>query len=344
MLANPLLAVCVLVLSLLGPSAGRAATVAGSVEFVEGDVKITRGSADILPKVGETVQEGDTITTGKDGELHLRMEDQGFIAVRANTRMKIDGYRAEGDREDKSVISLFTGTFRSVTGWIGKYARKNYVVTTPTATLGIRGTDHEPLYVPEGAGGAEMEAGTYDKVNEGETFIQNPRGRVFIKPRQSGFVPHHGRAAPKLLKAIPKFFRPTRNESLIEKRREILRQHLEQRFKEKRRQLIEKRAKQQKAAPEKREHETAKRGEIKEKRKAERERLLQERKAQQEKRREKLLEPSKKHESSDRKESRPSLKERRDAERGEARRDHEREKQREEARRRQEERREAERN
>lgn len=304
--AKSFFAACFFALSLLVPITVGAATVAGSVEFIEGEVKITRASADIVPKVGDTIQEGDTITTGKDGELHVRMEDQGFIALRPNTRMKIDGYRAEGDQNDKSLISLFTGTFRSVTGWIGKYARKNYLITTPSATLGIRGTDHEPLYIPEGTPGAEGEPGTYDKVNEGETFIQNPRGRVFISPKQSGFVPYHGRAAPRLLKAIPKFFRPTRNESRIEKRREILKQHLEQRFREKHRQAIEK----QKALREKHP------GELRERRQE--------------------------HEGADPGELRRRFKEREAAEGGEARRDRQRAKQREEAPRRRQGRREAE--
>jgi len=212
-----------------------AATTAGAIELVEGHVIITRAdNISLAPIVGDSVQEGDTVITGPDGELHITMADSGFIAVRPNTRMKIEHYRAQGDSDDKSEISLIEGTFRSITGWIGKYSPKNYRVTTPTATLGIRGTDHEPLYIPEGASGAEGEPGTYDKVNQGETFIQNPRGKIFIKADHAGFVSYSGRLAPKLLPRIPNFFRATRNEQEIERRREILKPQIDKRRLERR--------------------------------------------------------------------------------------------------------------
>jgi len=212
-----------------------AATSAGVIELVEGHVVITRAdNITLAPMVGDSVEEGDTIITGADGELHITMADSGFLAVRPNTRLKIEHYRADGDNDDKSEISLIEGTFRSITGWIGKYSPRNYRVITPTATLGIRGTDHEPLYIPEGASGAEGEPGMYDKVNQGETFIQNPRGKVFIKADHAGFVPYSGRAAPKLLPRIPNFFRATRNEQEIDRRREILKPQIDKRRLERR--------------------------------------------------------------------------------------------------------------
>ena len=224
-----------------------AATTAGVIELVEGDVKITRGSnVDLVPIVGDSLEEGDTIATGAEGELQVGMQDGGFIAVRPNTSMKIEAYRAEGDANDKSILSLFKGAFRSITGWIGKYSRKNYQIKTPTATIGIRGTDHEPLYIPENAIRPEGEPGLYEKVNEGESFIQNKQGKIFVKPNQAGFVPYHGRTAPRLLAHIPDFFRATHNEQHIVQRREVLKQQIEQRRLDRRKSIQQKRAEQRK--------------------------------------------------------------------------------------------------
>ncbi|HEY6280519.1 MAG TPA: FecR domain-containing protein [Burkholderiales bacterium] len=224
-----------------------AATTAGVIELVEGDVTITRGgNAALVPIVGDSLEEGDTIATGAEGELQVGMEDGGFTAVRPNTRIKIEAYRAEGDANDKSILSLFKGTFRSITGWIGKYSRKNYQIKTPTATIGIRGTDHEPLYIPEHAVRPEGEPGLYDKVNEGESFIQNKQGKIFVKPNQAGFVPYHGRAAPRLLGHIPDFFRATHNEQRIMERREVLKQQIEQRRLDRHKFVQQKRAEQRK--------------------------------------------------------------------------------------------------
>ena len=70
---------------------------AGKVELVEGDVTVfDKAKKARRVAVGEVVHEGEGIVTGRDGELHLDMEDGGFIAVRPNTRMSIAAYRAEG--------------------------------------------------------------------------------------------------------------------------------------------------------------------------------------------------------------------------------------------------------
>jgi hypothetical protein len=199
-----------------------AATTFAHVEVVEGIVTIIddKGQARIA-HVGDSVEEGDTIATGGDGELQMLTEDQGFIAVRPNTRMKVDAYRANGDAEDTSVISLLSGTFRSITGWIGTFNRNNYQIKTPTAVIAIRGTDHEPFHIPEPAAGEQPIAapGTYDKVNSGSTAIRNGAGEVLVNPKEVGFAAHDAKSAPQIAKATPHFYRPSANERRIEQRK-----------------------------------------------------------------------------------------------------------------------------
>jgi hypothetical protein len=73
---------------------------AARVGFVEGDVSIIgTNNQKRAAKVGDTVFEGDNLVTGKDGELHMDMEDGGYIAVRPNTKMRIVKYQAKGDGE-----------------------------------------------------------------------------------------------------------------------------------------------------------------------------------------------------------------------------------------------------
>lgn len=158
--------------------------------------------------VDDYVFEGDSIVTGNDGELHLDMEDGGYMSVRPNTKMRIAKYRAKGDAGDTAVFRLFEGSLRSVTGWIGQFNRNNYLVRTPNATVGIRGTDHEPLVIVPGSGVGEP--GTYDKVNEGGSYIQTPAGRAEVAPSQAGFVGHDKGAVPRVLKEIPSHFRAGR--------------------------------------------------------------------------------------------------------------------------------------
>jgi hypothetical protein len=191
------------------------------IEIIEGIVTIIddKGQARIA-HIGDAVEEGDTISTGADGELQMLTEDQGFIAVRPNTRLKVEAYRANGDAEDTSVLSLLSGTFRSITGWIGTFNRSNYQIRTPTAVIAIRGTDHEPFHIPEGGGEQGAAApGTYDKVNSGSTAIRNGAGEVLVNPKEVGFAAHDAKSAPQIAKATPHFYRPSANERRIEQRK-----------------------------------------------------------------------------------------------------------------------------
>jgi hypothetical protein len=212
---------------------------AGKVELVEGDVTVyDKAKKPRRVAVGDAVYEGEGIVTGQDGELHLNMEDGGFIAVRPNTKMSIAAYRAEGGDQDKGVFSLLQGTFRSVTGWIGKFNPRSYQVRTPTATIGVRGTDHEPLVIPQGS--QEGEPGSYDKVNAGSSFIQTRHGSIDVKPNQAGFAPLRGRPQPRLLPQVPAFFKATRHEAAIAARHEAVRKVIDQRRDDRRKVLQEK--------------------------------------------------------------------------------------------------------
>lgn len=238
-----------------GPPAPQSAAtpnLAGKVELVEGDVTVhDRAKKPRKVAVGDTILEGESIVTGKDGELHLNMEDGGFIAVRPNTKMRIVAYQAQGDESDKGVFSLLQGTFRSVTGWIGKFNPRSYQVRTPTATIGVRGTDHEPLVIPQGS--KEGEPGSYDKVNVGGTTIQTKHGSVDVKPNQAAFAPLHGRPVPRVLPQVPQFFKATRHETAIAARHDAVHKAIDQRrddrrkvFQEKKSQLEKQKTERQK--------------------------------------------------------------------------------------------------
>jgi len=211
---------------------------AGKIDLMEGDVRVFDNKKALRTvHVGDTIFEGDSIVTGKDGEIHMTMEDTGFIAVRPNTKMQITQYQANGDNQDKGVFGLLVGSFRSISGWIGKYQPKSYVIRTPTATIGIRGTDHEPKVIPEGS--TEGDPGTYDKVNTGRTFINTPQGSVDVTEHHAAFAPRAGGAfaRPRMLDSVPNFYRPTRNEHLIEGKHEQIQRNLQQRREQKRQQV-----------------------------------------------------------------------------------------------------------
>lgn len=186
---------------------------AGRVQYVQGEVQVAAADGQVRGiRKGDSIHEGDTVTTGTDGWVQLRMKDDAQISLRPDSVFKIEAYRYVGkeDGSERGILGLVKGGFRTLTGWIGKTNRHNYTVRTPTATIGIRGTDHEPVFVPsEGgwAGAPGAEPGTYDKVNSGGTFIETAAGRIDLGPNQAGFVPPRVDAAPVKLDKVPEFFK-----------------------------------------------------------------------------------------------------------------------------------------
>ena len=224
----PIAAVLVLVAQLAcAQNTAEPERVAGTVSLVEGDVRFLDAKLQARrPKQGDAIYEGEGVVTGADGEVHLDMQDGGYIGVRPGTRLNIVNFKAEGGQDDSFVLGLLEGSFRAVSGWITRSSGRRAEVQTPTVTIGIRGTDYEPLVIPEGSKAGE--AGTYNRVNIGETEMRTAQGSVVVRPNQAGFVPHRGAGAPKLLDRIPPVFRPTHNEKRFEGLHLRIHQNLEQ--------------------------------------------------------------------------------------------------------------------
>ncbi|HKB59542.1 MAG TPA: FecR domain-containing protein [Gallionellaceae bacterium] len=179
-------------LALLGACGAALAAPAGKVEYVAGAVQAigAGGQVRILAK-GDAVDEGDTLVTGADAAAQVRMEDGGLVALRSDTRMKLDSFRFDGkqDGTEQYIVSLFKGGFRAITGLIGRLHKESYRITTPTATIGIRGTDHETIVVVPGSRlAATVPPGTYNKVNRGETAVSNEHGTVLVLPNQMAYA------------------------------------------------------------------------------------------------------------------------------------------------------------
>jgi len=228
------------------PEEGRSP--AGTVTLVEGDVRLLDAKRqERRPKVGDPIYEGEGVVTGADGEVHFDMQDGGYIGVRPGTKLNIVNFKAEGGADDSFLLNLLEGSFRAVTGWITGSSGRRAEVQTLTATIGIRGTDYEPLVVPEGS--KTGEPGTYNRVNIGETEMRTAQGSVTVKPNQAGFVPRRGAAKPRVLDRVPAFFRPTKNEKRFEGLHQRIHQNLEQKRQLRVKQVQQRRLQRAKASP-----------------------------------------------------------------------------------------------
>lgn len=81
---------------------------------------------------------GDKIVTGPTGNAQIQFRDNTKLVVGPNSTMVIDAfvYGGNSDAARKVTINAVRGAFRFITGNSPKDA---YSITTPTATIGVRG-------------------------------------------------------------------------------------------------------------------------------------------------------------------------------------------------------------
>lgn len=199
----------------------QAAEVAGIVERLQGDAQIISNSGSKSASVKSELFEGDKVTTSANSEILMRMTDGSVFSMRPNSNMEITHYHFEV-KDTKSAdsnifIKLIKGGFRTVTGAIGKRNPLKVKINTPTATIGVRGTDFELAVLDENS--ADAKAGTYDKVFEGKTYMENSQGKqVDVAANQVAFSPVDALKMAKqfgLLKNVPNVFLDGKFDNLI---------------------------------------------------------------------------------------------------------------------------------
>lgn len=148
---------------------------------------------------------GDVVQTEKDSGVNLKFSDGGKVALRANSRFEIESYRFDLPKaeEDNASFRLLKGGMRTLTGLIGKRGNQDsYQNKTPTATVGIRGTDYalllcasadtgcRDLVTPASFKGSDgwVPEGLYLSVFEGRINVANRAGGMDFSAGTTGYV------------------------------------------------------------------------------------------------------------------------------------------------------------
>ena len=181
----------------------------GSIQLVIGTAYILKHFGQDRPAVkGDELYEGDTITTSANSNVQIRMIDDAVIWVRPESRFKIEKYKSDkhGAAKSEAALLLISGSMREITGSIGKSASGDFKLSTPNATIGIRGTDFDAVYAtPQIAAQLNTPAGTYNRVYEGSTTLAGAGGQINLKKDQAGFMGLQTGDTPRVLPSIPSF-------------------------------------------------------------------------------------------------------------------------------------------
>jgi hypothetical protein len=128
---------------------------------------------------GGEVRVGELVSTGT-GRVQLRFADGAQMALQPNTDFKVEEFRftEKGAGGDNVVMNLLKGGMRTITGAIGRSNRANYALKTPTATIGIRGTEFT----------AEFRDALRAFCVQGLIFLANGGGNLLLASGQGAFV------------------------------------------------------------------------------------------------------------------------------------------------------------
>ncbi|MGE0875039.1 MAG: FecR domain-containing protein [Burkholderiales bacterium] len=153
---------------------------AARVDFAIGNPTATGADGRSRPLVkGAEVRVGELVSTGQ-GRVQLRFADGAQMALQPGTDFKVEEFRfaQKGEGEDNVVMNLLKGGMRTITGLIGRSNQAKYALKTPSATIGIRGTEFT----------AEFADSLRAFCVEGLIFLANEGGSLLLGSGQGAFV------------------------------------------------------------------------------------------------------------------------------------------------------------
>jgi len=103
--------------------------------------QIERSGTEIVADLATDIQSMDEVET-TNGRLKIAFVDETEVSLTEHTYLEINEYVYDPDpNKSKMALNFAQGTARFATGKLGLVPRENISIQTPTATIGIRGTD-----------------------------------------------------------------------------------------------------------------------------------------------------------------------------------------------------------
>ena len=113
----------------------------GNVDKLEGNGVIDRNKTDITLEQELPIEQYDTVKTG-NGKVGILFVDDTRVDVTQHSKLIIDEFVFDPNtKKGKLNLSAKLGTIKYASGQIAKTSRQDIIITTPTATIGVRGTD-----------------------------------------------------------------------------------------------------------------------------------------------------------------------------------------------------------
>jgi len=115
----------------------------GEISELQGNGEINRLNSEdsLTAKIASDIFSFDDVRTG-NGRLAIEFLDESVVKLTEHSKLVIDEFIYDPDpSKSKLALNMASGTARFITGGLGLINKENISITTPTASIGIRGTD-----------------------------------------------------------------------------------------------------------------------------------------------------------------------------------------------------------
>jgi len=118
-----------------------ASDVAGVVKTVKGMVRIERTGGNSTAVVGSDVYSRDRVVTGPESSVGITLRDTTQLSAGANTTLELDRFAFDSTTYGGELhASVKRGSLAVISGKLAKANPDSVRFSTPTTTLGVRGT------------------------------------------------------------------------------------------------------------------------------------------------------------------------------------------------------------
>ena len=164
------------------PLAAIANTGAGEIGKIKGSGVLERNGDLVVGDRGVGVQSMDTAVTAK-GRMRIDFIDETRVDITEHTRLLIDDFVYDPAAGKASLgLKATLGTVRYASGQIAKNYQQNVKIRTPSATIGVRGTDF--IMVVDEVGGSMItllpSCDTAGMCYTGEITVETDAGFVIM--------------------------------------------------------------------------------------------------------------------------------------------------------------------
>jgi hypothetical protein len=114
----------------------------GQIKTAKGQVSVDRKGQVLPVQVGMLLEASDVLKTGADGSVGLTMRDNSLLSAGPNSILALERFEFDPTTSQGRFDSqLRRGTLAVVSGRIAKQSPEAMTVRTPSAVLGVRGTE-----------------------------------------------------------------------------------------------------------------------------------------------------------------------------------------------------------